>query len=134
MQLAVNIQILIFTLISFINSQSTSPNFECSNGCGTCLQRQNTCGQCGPQYYFDYNFRVCILGLQSGCQIYLTRELCLQCENGYKNEAGVCKRCEISRCSLCAVSIKTCMQCKKGFTFLVPPPAPPLGSQPGALV
>lgn len=55
----------------------TSPNLPCSNGCGRCLASLNTCQECGPLYYFDHNFRICIQGVQPGCLIYRARNICV---------------------------------------------------------
>ena len=93
----------------------------------------NTCQECGPLYYFDHNFRICIQGTQPGCLIYRARNICVQCETGFRNDAGICKRCEIARCSNCSVSVKQCMQCRRGFTFTTAV-ALPAGSPPEALI
>jgi hypothetical protein len=100
--------LLLLLLLSVVKSQ-VATRFECSNGCAECIRELNTCKKCGPNYYFDHNYRICVFGLQQGCLIYHSYNICLTCDSGFKNEGGVCKRCDILRCNICATSIKTCM-------------------------
>ena len=104
---------LMILMVSEILGQTESNN-GCISNCRVCNSSLPVCHQCGPGYYFNIDDFKCIsIGSNSviGCQLYLTREFCNTCNEGFQLDKGLCNQCRPKNCKTCANNALVCDQC-----------------------
>lgn len=110
--------ILLFTLLNLC--QADKLEFEndegCGRGCQTCKAELDICTLCGIKQYYDSETNKCRQTTLEGCKYFLSRNKCLECEEGYKLSNYQCFKCEVQNCKFCNVDVNLCVECFNSFT------------------